>query len=142
MINGQEQEQNQQLILVIDDDAAMRLLMRASLEQAGLEVIEAENGEVALTMFDQKNPDLLLLDVQMPGIDGYQVCQQIRERDKGKETPVIMITGLDDDLRLNQDRLLQAQRVSRMGNWDWDIINDRLIWSRELYRIFKKSARA
>ena len=167
-----------ELILVVDDDAAMRLLMRESLEQAGLSVVEAKNGSEALAIFEQNNPDLLLLDVKMPGIDGYAVCEQIRQQDTGKETPIIMITGLEDDesiekayqvgatdfitkpvvwtilshrvryllragkafrdLRLNEDRLNQAQRVARMGNWDWDIINDRVHWSQELYRIFKQ----
>ena len=58
------------LILIVDDDASVRLLMRASLQQAGYEVAEAGNGRQALELFEDLRPDALMLDVMMPELDG------------------------------------------------------------------------
>jgi diguanylate cyclase (GGDEF)-like protein len=82
-------------ILVADDDLAARLLMRAALEKAGLEVGLAEDGEDALRQFRAQPFDLVMLDVEMPGIDGYQVCAALRA-EVGEELPIIMVTGMDD----------------------------------------------
>ena len=62
------------LALIIDDDEAMRLLARVVLEQCGLRVIEAESGTSGLAAFSGDTPDIVLLDVQMPGKDGFAVC--------------------------------------------------------------------
>lgn len=87
---------NSPLILVVDDDLATRLLMRASLEKAGFQVVEAENGLVAISDFEQLQPDAILLDVMMPKLDGFDTCRAIRKISGGEHTPILMITGLDD----------------------------------------------
>jgi diguanylate cyclase (GGDEF)-like protein len=84
------------LVLVADDDDSMRLLIRESLEQAGLEVEEAENGVQALSLFERSQPDIVLLDVMMPRMDGFETCSEIRSRPGGGQVPVLMVTGLDD----------------------------------------------
>ena len=84
------------LILIVDDDAPMRLLMRASLQQAGYEVAEAGNGRQALELFEDLRPDALMLDVMMPELDGLATCIALRKLPGAKHTPVLMMTGLDD----------------------------------------------
>jgi len=82
-------------ILVADDDATARLLICASLERAGYQVAEAVDGEDALRQVQEHTPDLILLDVVMPGISGFSVCKQLREW-HGRTLPILMLTGKDD----------------------------------------------
>ena len=83
-------------VLLVDDDAMSRLLAAESLRHAGFEVSEADRGEDALNLFDENSVDLLLLDVMMPGLDGYAVCERIRRHAKGQWLPILMLTGLND----------------------------------------------
>lgn len=83
-------------ILVAEDDMMTRMLMRKALVQAGYQVLEAENGYSALKMFDQQRPDVVLLDVMMPQMDGFSVCEEIRQRPGGDSVPVLIVTGLED----------------------------------------------
>ncbi|MBW1718008.1 MAG: EAL domain-containing protein [Deltaproteobacteria bacterium] len=92
-----DQQQNQQpVVLVVDDDIAVRLLMRESLEQAGLTVKEAENGVEALSAFQQVKPKLVLLDVNMPGMDGFAACSRLRALPGGDDVAIVIVTGLGD----------------------------------------------
>ena len=83
------------VVLVVDDQAANRELIKACLGGIDCEVRTAENGVEALNMVQASPPDLVLLDVQMPGIDGYEVCERIKSRPKGSLLPIVMITALD-----------------------------------------------
>lgn len=83
-------------VLVVDDDATMRILMRHTLKKAGFDIMEASNGQMALQKFKQQRPDIILLDVMMPEMDGYTVCQALRQLPGGQHVPVLMVTGLDD----------------------------------------------
>ncbi len=85
-----------QRVLVVDDDVASRKLMRKTLMREGFEVIEAENGEQALAAFDEQRPDLVLLDVEMPVMDGFTACMKLRQRKDADHLPVLMVTGLED----------------------------------------------
>ncbi|MGB7648891.1 MAG: EAL domain-containing protein [Pseudomonas fluorescens] len=87
--------QQRMRILVADDELTARLLMRAALEKAGFEVCLAEDGADALRRFHAQPCDLVMLDVEMPGLNGFQVCTQLR-RDIGDELPIVMVTGMDD----------------------------------------------
>ena len=78
--------------LVVDDDVRMLRMMQRILELEGYHVRTASNGEAALEIFDEDNPDLILLDIMMPGMDGYALCQNIREF---SEAPIIMVTAKD-----------------------------------------------
>lgn len=82
-------------ILVVDDDAHIRQVLRFSLEQAGYEVVEAENGAVGLERFGAVNPDLVILDVMMPEMDGTEVCRQIR---RVSDVPVLFLSSRDDEI--------------------------------------------
>jgi diguanylate cyclase (GGDEF)-like protein len=83
-------------ILIADDDAITRVIMRDVLESAGFDVVEACDGLEAFELFTREVPDAVLLDVSMPGADGFEVCRQIRAAEKETETPVLIVTGLDD----------------------------------------------
>ena len=84
------------LVLVADDDAAHRRVLRDILEKAGFRVDTAENGKIALQMFSDLQPDVLLLDVEMPKLDGFSVCESIRTQEEIRETPIFIITGRED----------------------------------------------
>jgi len=91
-------------VLVVDDNEANRSLARNALEDEGYRVILASSGAEALVAVQQAEPDCVLLDVRMPGMDGFAVCEQIRGR--GLDTPVIFLTALRD-----VDTFDRAQRV-------------------------------
>lgn len=84
-----------QRILVADDDATARILLRAALHQAGFEVGLAVDGEDALRQFSAHAWDLVMLDVEMPGLDGHEVCATLRAQ-AGPLLPIVMVTGMDD----------------------------------------------
>jgi CheY-like chemotaxis protein len=80
-------------ILVVDDIPANVRLLEAVLQPRGYDVVSAPDGEVALQLVTSANPDLVLLDVMMPKLDGYAVCRRLRERDETAVLPVIMVTS-------------------------------------------------
>jgi diguanylate cyclase (GGDEF)-like protein/PAS domain S-box-containing protein len=84
------------VILVADDEPTTRYLTRVALEQAGFSVVEAGDGAAVLAACERSLPDLLLLDVEMPGIDGITVCKRLRERRDARHVPIVMATALDD----------------------------------------------
>jgi len=89
-------KRNIPLVLVVDDDATIRMLARTSLEQSGFAVAEAEDGDQGLAAFTSQQPDIVLLDVMMPGKDGFTTCHELRSMPGGDRVPVAMMTGLDD----------------------------------------------
>jgi len=90
------------LINVVDDDEDYRLLLRLILEQEGYDVVEAEGGEGCLEMFDSIRPDLILLDVNMAGISGWDVCKQIKERMPAIPVAILMLSGLKTEETLRR----------------------------------------
>jgi diguanylate cyclase (GGDEF)-like protein/PAS domain S-box-containing protein len=163
-------------ILVVDDDAGGRRLTRATLTRAGFHVTEAPDGQKALDAMRAELPDLVLMDVSMPVMDGFIACAELRQLPGGNRVPVIMMTGLDDvqsiehafevgatdfitkpinwpilahrvryilrasaainELNQNQRRLSNAQRIGEMGDWEWDVRQDRIVPSEQAWRIF------
>ncbi len=83
-------------VLVVDDNEANRSLARHTLEDEGYRVILAEGGSAAIAAFERERPDCLLLDVRMPEMDGFTVCERIRALPTGESTPVIFLTALRD----------------------------------------------
>lgn len=83
-------------ILIVDDNPNNLQVLMALLEQAGYKVRPALSGEVALRAVEVSLPDLILLDVRMPGIDGYETCRRLRENEKSRDIPVIFISAMND----------------------------------------------
>ncbi|MDH5258422.1 MAG: SpoIIE family protein phosphatase [Gammaproteobacteria bacterium] len=87
-------------ILIVDDDELVRTFVRTILESAGYEVVEAENGKVAVDGFDEIQPDLILMDLIMPVMDGVEATHKIKEKSGDKYLPVVFVTGQSDDSTL------------------------------------------
>jgi len=83
-------------VLVADDDITTRMLAHQALTRQGFTVTCAEDGRHALHLFEEIRPHVVLLDVGMPHLDGYEVCRQLRRLPHGKTVPIMMVTGLDD----------------------------------------------
>ena len=165
-------------VLVVDDDLTARLLAFQALGQEGLDVLVAEEGITALQIFQEQQPDIVLMDVEMPGLNGFDVCRQLRGMPCGKFVPILMATGQDDvesvraaydagatdfvtkpfnwkilghrlrymirasntteqlhELQKSEARLGNAQRIARMGNWEWNLKSGELYWSEQMYTL-------
>jgi diguanylate cyclase (GGDEF)-like protein/PAS domain S-box-containing protein len=162
-------------VLVADDDDSVRTFVRAALEEVGLEVCEAANGAQALEQFDLRRPDIVVLDVMMPVLDGYTTCSRLRGSSVGNRVPILMMTGFDDAeaiagayehgatdfitkplnptilshrvrymlrgsrtldaLLRSEARLGLAQRIAKIGNWEWQPETGHFTASSELCRL-------
>ncbi|MBX9573967.1 MAG: response regulator transcription factor [Candidatus Obscuribacterales bacterium] len=88
-----EGQNSQEKILVVDDEASIRRILETRLKMAGYNVATAADGQEALDQFNAFQPDLVILDVMLPKLDGYEVCREIR---KTSDTPIIMLTAVAD----------------------------------------------
>ena len=86
-------ENHKEKILVVDDEVSIRRILETRLSTIGYSVVTASDGEEALLIYKKELPDLIILDIMMPKLDGYGVCQEIR---KESEVPIIMLTALGD----------------------------------------------
>jgi DNA-binding response OmpR family regulator len=116
------------LVLVADDDEDILMLVAFRLERAGYDVITARSGEQALNLALANTPDLAVLDVMMPGLDGYGVTRELRRTDATSEVPVILLTaraeeadvargmaaGVDDYVKKPFDARDLRERVKRL----------------------------
>jgi DNA-binding response OmpR family regulator len=80
-------------VLVVDDEAPIRLLCRVNLEAEGMEVLEAADGESGLETARSQRPDVVLLDVMMPGMDGWQVAERLLEDEATSQIPLVFLTA-------------------------------------------------
>lgn len=92
-------------ILVVDDEPLIVKLLQARLEKNGYNVVIAHDGQEALDKTYQENPDLIILDIMLPHIDGYYVCKALRSDEKYKAIPIVMLTGrtLAQDIKMGMD---------------------------------------
>jgi two-component system, OmpR family, response regulator RpaB len=86
-------ENHKEKVLVVDDEASIRRILETRLSMIGYDVVTAADGEEALDVFRKTGPNLVVLDVMMPKLDGYGVCQELR---KESDVPIIMLTALGD----------------------------------------------
>lgn len=89
-------------VLVVDDEPMARTLLRLMLVRAGFEVLEAADGQEALTKVKEQLPDIMILDVMMPGIDGFAVCEALRQEEATVELPVIMLSAKTDSVSVRR----------------------------------------
>lgn len=162
-------------VLVADDDNAVRQFVRTAIEQIGLNVCEASNGSEVLEQFTLRHPDLIVMDVMMPVMDGFTACSKVRGEPRGGQVPILMMTGLDDAeaiarayehgatdfiakplnptmlsqriryllrgsqtvraLLRSEARLGLAQRIAKIGNWEWQPESGQFSASSELCRL-------
>jgi diguanylate cyclase (GGDEF)-like protein len=92
----EDRQDHRDLLLIVDDDTPTRRLLRGVLDRQGFRLIEAADGAEAVTLFEQERPALVLLDVMMPVMDGFEACARMRRLDQSEGTPLIMLTGADD----------------------------------------------
>ena len=90
----QNETEDRQRILLADDEASIRRILETRLKMAGYDVYTAQDGEEAVAAFNKYNPDLVVLDVMMPEVDGFTVAQRVRQCDEISETPILMLTAL------------------------------------------------
>src|SRR5207237_5886182 len=80
-------------VLVIDDEAPIRLLCRVNLEAEGMDVLEAEDGPSGIEKARDEQPDVILLDVMMPQLDGWQVAERLLDEERTRDIPIIFLTA-------------------------------------------------
>jgi DNA-binding response OmpR family regulator len=88
-----EENQNAKRVMVVDDEAGALALIRIMLERNGFTVLGAKDAYAALEMLETSTPDLFVLDVMMPGMDGIELCRQIRARPQTAHTPIIILSA-------------------------------------------------
>ena len=98
MAEGQDQTTSGGTVLVIEDDESITRLLRLYLNDAGFRVLAATDGRAGLVLHDAEHPDLVVLDLMLPGLDGWQVCRRIRAQ---ASTPILMLTARESE----QDRI-------------------------------------
>jgi CheY-like chemotaxis protein/nitrogen-specific signal transduction histidine kinase len=106
------------LLLVVDDDEVIRKILAQNLAAEGYQIVEAKNGEAALVMYQQVQPDMVLLDGIMPVMDGFECCAKLQELPNGPQTPVLIITGLEETSYV--DRAFQvgaADYITKPIHW-------------------------
>ncbi len=171
-----DNESRRALVLVVDDDRGTRLLVSRYLEQAGFRVLEAGDGVEALDVLDKNDLEIVLLDVEMPNMDGFTACREFRKHRNGQDLPILMMSGLDDEksidrafesgatdfvikpvngpvlcrrvryilgandtfktVKIREKRLENAQRIGRLGHWQWNVSTNKVVCSQETQRIF------
>jgi len=99
---GGEIVKNKIQVLVADDDKNVINIIRYSIDSDKFEILEAANGKEALGMVFARSPDILILDIMMPGMDGYMVCEELKKNDSTKNVPIIILSakaGVDDKIK-------------------------------------------
>jgi signal transduction histidine kinase len=116
---SKNRQPNRPVALVVDDDLVLRPLLCEVLQQAGFVVEEAEEGEQALSSFLHTQPDIVLLDVMLPKMDGFTICATLRTLPGGEHTPVLVVTGLDDTESIRRAYEVGATDfITKPLNWD------------------------
>ncbi|WP_374515491.1 putative bifunctional diguanylate cyclase/phosphodiesterase [Niveibacterium sp.] len=163
-------------VLVVDDDLTTRSIAMAALKDAGFEPFEACDGVEALERFTELQPELILLDLMMPRLDGFETARRLRRTPGGERVPVIVMTGLEDsgaieqayqagatdfiskpinwmllrhrilyvlrsaramdELAKSESNLADAQRIARLGSWEWHLREGYVRRSEQFFALF------
>ncbi|MFA4916097.1 MAG: EAL domain-containing protein [Syntrophales bacterium] len=125
------------VVLVVDDDATIRMLVRETLEPEGFMVHEAVNGSEALSVLSDIYPDLILLDVVMPEMDGFKTCEEMRKIQRVKLIPILMMTALEDICSINRAYEVGATDfITKPMNWT--ILYHRILYMLRSYHVFQR----
>jgi signal transduction histidine kinase len=116
---SKDEQPDRPVALIVDDDMVLRPLLCEVLEQAGFGVEEAADGEQALAAFVRAQPDIVLLDVMLPAMDGFTICATLRTLPGGEHTPVLMVTGLGDTESIRRAYEVGATDfIAKPLNWE------------------------
>ncbi len=166
-------QSNQPVVLLIDDDQTVHLWASRNLPGAGFKLISCFNGEEGVKAFKEDTPNIVIVDIEMPVMDGFETCIEIRRLSTGKNVPLVMMTVTEDPQRIAQayclgatdfvvkpfnwkilaqrlhfmvkannnllklsqseHRLLRAKKMARLGDWEWQINQETVSWSDEIY---------
>ncbi len=120
-------------ILVVDDDPSARDMLRRTLERAGWSVAEAAGGSEALASLDRCTPALILLDLMMPEVDGFQVMEALRRNESWRHIPVVVVTAKDPSKEESAFLKEHVEKVFRKGTYDrrelLGVVRDRIAGS-------------
>jgi diguanylate cyclase (GGDEF)-like protein/PAS domain S-box-containing protein len=106
------------LLLIVDDDSVIRIAFRQYFERLGYRTLEAENGEQGVALFRERNPDMVLLDAEMPVLDGFQACAAMKKSPQGTRTPIIMVTAHHDEQSVDKAFACGASDyITKPVNW-------------------------
>lgn len=95
-------------ILIADDEPGIVAPLQFLMERAGYEVLIAYDGETALNIIRDRKPDLVLLDIMLPGIDGFEICHRVRSRSDSQQMKIIMVTAMGREVNVNKGMALGA----------------------------------
>lgn len=119
------QDRIEETILIIEDEPTERMLTRAHLEQAGYKVIEADDAPAGLELAHKVQPDLIILDINLPTTNGFEVCKSLRATPSLRQTPILISTGLDDTESVAEGFIAGAS----------DFLTKPIIWGLLSYRV-------
>ncbi|MCH9698729.1 MAG: response regulator [Gammaproteobacteria bacterium] len=124
-MNTQSNLETKPLVLWIDDDLSLLMLAERVLGKFGYECLCAVSGEEAITMLSKFEPDIILLDLEMSGMDGIETCRLLKDHTVNKNVPILMVTGHDDLRSINQAYDTGATEFL-IKPINWRILNHRL----------------
>ena len=110
-------------ILIVEDEPNIVVPLQFTLEQKGYQVVAASTGEEALEMIAVNPPDLILLDIMLPGIDGYEVCQKVRDNRASRATKIVFLSAMGRDMDVAKGMLLSADAYIIKPFSIFDVIN-------------------
>ena len=117
-MTGPAADKRRPLVLVADDDEAARLLIECALTDANLRVVQAQDGQEAVAAFPRERPDIVLLDVNMPVMDGYEACRTLRGLPGGERVPVLMVSAHEGIQSINRAYAAGATDfLTKSNNW-------------------------
>jgi CheY-like chemotaxis protein len=115
-------------VLVVDDTEGIRLGLSMLLKAHGFEAITAAGGAQALDVLEKTHPDLILLDLSMPEVDGLMVLEQLKEWPELADVPVLVYSAVTDESSKRQARRLGAAEYLEKGSTQWEALAERILW--------------
>jgi|APSaa5957512576_1039674.scaffolds.fasta_scaffold172040_2 two-component system, OmpR family, alkaline phosphatase synthesis response regulator PhoP len=111
--------ENKKVLLIVEDDLALAKALVGKFSSENFDLLEAKNGQEGLEMALSKKPDLILLDIVMPRMDGISMLKELRQDDWGKDVPVIILSNLAD--AQNKPEIIQENVVDYLIKTDWSL---------------------
>lgn len=111
-----EENQNKS-VLIVEDDESLRDVLKDKFESSGFAVFEAKNGIEGLEEIEKNNPDLVILDIVMPKMDGIEMLKKLKQKEKEKNIPVVLLTNISDTDKINEAISLGVKDYMLKAEW-------------------------